>query len=411
MAGLVEPSADEFAEITVLGDAFAWTGRAGNGNHVGTVAGSLPALIGMPAGGGSIAEFANVDSDDNRDELRNWKYGDVLDDSDLSMVPMLNIAPAISVKRYARSPLNAAKILAGVVKSRRAAQDYDVWKIQTIATPAPITLVGRVASLLGQTAKMSELVDIALNREVPLMDPTHYTAMHARFNTVVHRPGRVGEEPSIHKMTALMALLQMQSCYVEFAIWGAHQILTAKAFRCTGLGPGPIGSKGRYVVTTKELKGPPDYARWRACWNVFQVAIIFAGVCTPLWLERYADMIMGYNAMYADKFGFNAVWAFLDQCENTCRYEHMPRMLRAASMKLDRLITRSSDGKAKPYNDMDDVQLVDFDHNHPFEYLWSMPEKTWWCETFQTKANFVVVKVIGSEAYLDGDARIVASHM
>ena len=77
MAGLVEPSADELAEMTVLGDVLAWAGLAGNGNHAGTMVGSLLALIGIPAGA-SIAEFANADSDDYREEFRNWRYGDVL---------------------------------------------------------------------------------------------------------------------------------------------------------------------------------------------------------------------------------------------------------------------------------------------------------------------------------------------
>ena len=85
-------------------------------------------------------------------------------------------------------------------------------------------------------------------------------------------------------------------------------------------------------------------------------------------------MVMGYNAKHADVTGHNSVWAFLYQCDNRFRHEHMPRMLRAVFLKLDRLIARASNGEAILSNDLEDGQSVDSGEKQPFEYLWSLPD-------------------------------------
>ena len=98
--------------------------------------------------------------------------------------------------------------------------------------------LGLVKSPLGETARMSELVDITMTRELPLMDPKEYNDMHKRFIRCMHRPDIPTEEPSIHQMTAILSLVAVMSCYVDFAISGP-QIRTARAFRCTALVSGP----------------------------------------------------------------------------------------------------------------------------------------------------------------------------
>lgn len=113
------------------------------------------------------------------------------------------------------------------------------------------------------------------------MGPSLFTHMHARFHRVVHRPCHEGEERPIQQITASIALLTVLSCCVDFALWGPHQISTARVVRCSGLVLGPIGKDGRYTLQTQEIKGPKEYALWPARWNVFQAALIFAGVCAP----------------------------------------------------------------------------------------------------------------------------------
>ena len=92
---------------------------------------------------------------------------------------------------------------------------------------------------------------------------------------------------------------------------GPHHIRTLKAFKVTGLIPGPMDPEGRPTLINAEMKGPPDYAHWRKCWNVFSAAMVFAGSCLPTWLNCYADKIMEYNAIDADATGYSRLWAFL----------------------------------------------------------------------------------------------------
>ena len=79
--------------------------------------------------------------------------------------------------------------------------------------------------------------------------------------------------------------------------------------------------------------------------------------------------------------------------------------------KLERLIERSSDYNSMLIHDMGCGASIEFRPESLFEYLWSLPEKTWWYETFELRTNFVGMKVVNPESYLDGDARISMSHV
>ena len=158
----------------------------------------------------------------------------------------------------------------------------------------------------------------------------------------------------------------------------------------------------------EERKGPPDYPHWRKCWNVFQAGMIYAAACLPTWLERYADMIMEYNGMYTDSYGYNRIWAFLYQCDNRYRHEHMPRMLRSAILKLERLIERSPDGQATLVHVLDDGREVEFDPASPYEYLWSLPESTWWYKEFELKAQYIAMKLANPDQWVQGTDSMIA---
>ena len=136
--------------------------------------------------------------------------------------------------------------------------------------------------------------------------------------------------------------------------------------------------------------------------------MIYAAACLPTWLERYADMIMEYNGMFVDALGFNRCWAFLHQCDNRYRNEHMPRMLRAAILKLERLVEESTTGHAKLVHELEDGRRVVFDPDSPFEYLWSLPETAWWTKEFEKKAQFIAMKLRDPEHWVQGTDSMVA---
>ena len=139
----------------------------------------------------------------------------------------------------------------------------------------------------------------------------------------------------MHHMSALMYLLTLFSCYVDFALWGSYHIRTHTAFKCVGMIPGPPDAYGRATLMHEERKGPPDYPHWRKCWN---------------------------NGMHTDSYGYNRIWASLYQCDNRYRHEHMPRMLISALLKLERLIEKSSTGQATLVHVLEDGREVEF---HP----------------------------------------------
>ena len=225
-----------------------------------------------------------------------------------------------------------------------------------------------------QTAKLHQLVDESLNADIPLIETQTYADMHKVFIEVMHRPVEEVEEPSIQQMTAILAVLSMMSCFVDFSRWGAHQNRTALMWKMLGMVPGP--EPGTHVQI--ELKGPPDYAHWRVCWDVFQAAMVMARACLPAWLIRYADFIRGLNAKYADRFGYCPLWPFIFQQDQRFRREHFPRMLMRANQRLERLMDKSPTGTGTLTHEMECGIDVDFNPARPFEYLWSLPEKQWW---------------------------------
>ena len=58
--------------------------------------------------------------------------------------------------------------------------------------------------------------------------------------------------------------------------------------------------------------------------------MVYAAACKPAWLTIYAKRILRHNGLYKAVDGIMHIWAFLYQCENRYRREHIPALLRAA---------------------------------------------------------------------------------
>ena len=207
------------------------------------------------------------------------------------------------------------------------------------------------------------------------------------------------------QMTGILAILSMLGCFVDFTRWGAYENRTALMWKMLGMVPGPTPG----THTQVEIKGPPDYAHWRVCWNVFQAAMIMARACSPAWLIRYADYIRDLNAKYADALGHNPLWPFLYQTDQRFRKEHFPRMLMFANQKLERMMAKSPDGRATLTHEMECGICVDYDSKKPMEYLWSLPESKWWKDHYEDHAVTIALKIKTVDNFLGGDARVAAN--
>jgi hypothetical protein len=301
--------------------------------------------------------------------------------------------PNITQRGAAMSALNAAKICVGVIRSQ---QNERMLEQERLAATKPSTVVAATtaaqhnAGLLSSgTVNLHQVIDEEIHSVIPLMEDRKYAEMLREFVRVMKRPLKRVEEPSIAQMTALIAILLAMSCYVDLTRWGPFQGRTAKFWLAIGNIPGSTPGTTQHV----ELKGPPDYTHWRLCWEVFQAAMIMAMACSPAWLIQYADKIQAYVELYSDANGWCPIWPFIYQCDVRFRKEHFARMLRTSTWRLENLVKRSPDGKAELIHDIDGCLEVVFVPNLPWEYLWSLPEKEFWVDEFETKANHIFMKL------------------
>ena len=77
-------------------------------------------------------------------------------------------------------------------------------------------------------------------------------------------------------------------------------------------------------------------------------------------------------------------------------------------MKLERLIDNSTTGHAKLVHVLEDGREVEFDPASPYEYLWSLPESTWWYKEFELKAQYIAMKLANPDQWVQGTDSVIA---
>lgn len=89
-------------------------------------------------------------------------------------------------------------------------------------------------------------------------------------------------EPTAEQMSYLMQLLKERSVpWCDFALWGPHQGRTMCKLMGTVLRFGRGGTWQR-----QQFNGPPSFELWKKCWEVYEVAIIYADAASPWCSER-----------------------------------------------------------------------------------------------------------------------------
>ena len=141
------------------------------------------------------------------------------------------------------------------------------------------------------------------------MDAKAYNGCWDRFTVLMHREALPYEKPSVRQLRAAMELLRTGSCYVDFALFGARHIRTAKSWKWRGMVVGPGG-----VLMEQEIRGAPNYESWDACWNVYQCAMIMAGA------YGYGRRVYSTIPHRLRRNGMEKYWVLLYQ--NYDRYRH-----------------------------------------------------------------------------------------
>lgn len=156
MVAVTEPSSDDVVTWNGLQDVFDWVGVSGDGDHLGTAAGSLLVMAGIDASTrhewDSVSVFANVDPGDINDWPRNWLYEDLAtkDNAYIDNVlqtdrtPVLDANPTMAERGCVRVAHSAARIAMGITTARVGPRQFGVWKIesQLAAVAAPTTPAG-----------------------------------------------------------------------------------------------------------------------------------------------------------------------------------------------------------------------------------------------------------------------------
>ena len=444
MAGVCEPTPEEIGSINCLRTLMRWAGIPGNIHHPGSPAGALIALAGLKvptptewaagvAAGTYVTgqlpvvnyallkAYANCNPTDWKIEVdTNWtmaKMGEAeLQDleatadfpNDPDFTGTRHIRPTITQRGAAMASLNAAKIVMGAIRSQtteRMVEQERIAASRPVALAPPTAATPNALTLSSGNVNLHQVIDEEITSIIPLMEDRKYGEMLREFVRVFKRPLKRIEEPSIAQMTALIAILTAMSCYVDLTRWGPYQGRTAKFWLAIGYNPGL--TPGSYVHV--ELKGPPDYLHWRACWDVFIAAMVMACACSPAWLIAYADKIKEYVELYTDGSGWCPIWPFIYQCDVRFRKEHFPRMLRTSHWRLEKIIDRSDNGMGALVHDIDGDLEVEFQPDLPWEYLWSLPERDFWISELETRANHIIMRLKDPKAFLAGDVQVAAS--
>ena len=187
------------------------------------------------------------------------------------------------------------------------------------------------------------------------MSDTAYDDCWNRFVAAKQRPPLPEEKPSLHQLTAVLELLRTHCCYVDLALLGPFHIRTMKAWKWIAA----VLVNGRVADT--EIKGPPDFDTWLACWTVFQTCMIMAGACIAHYLESYGSMVQRLNKTYGPR-----CWGLLYQTENRYRHERFPDLVRFESVKAKRALKNGT-------WDAD----THYDVTKPFEHLFRMCAGGW----------------------------------
>ena len=92
-------------------------------------------------------------------------------------------------------------------------------------------------------------------------------------------------------------LARGDSPYADFAIFQPHGRRLAKHHRFDA----QVFVDG--ALTTRQLKGPSNFAAWKACWDVLRATLISLGAVSPATLDGYERGISLLNDLYPQHWG------------------------------------------------------------------------------------------------------------
>ena len=173
----------------------------------------------------------------------------------------------------------------------------------------------------------------------------------------------------------------------DFAIFGPHGYRMMKKLRLQGMQIMPGGD-----LRQNEVAGPPTFALWSKCYNVFRTTAIMlkaVGVCK---LDRYHD----HQKAYAERYG-PRVWHLQYQGEGRMRSERRIYHKRQGAEEHRKLCAL---GAASDYNP-----------ERPWDYVWgqSVEDHYFWRREVEEPALLIVARTQSWDSLIDGDVEIASN--
>lgn len=383
------PTTEEMATWSTVADAMTWAGFVDDALVHGQ---GLLDLLGYTMES-SLAEFGSVTASDFSDEAGAWKVGE--------------LKPNLALRNKAKRLGHAARVYVGVDYTVTATQEYEAAQAEharalelikakasaSSAAPPVTAPQSKSSSSTDPPARkiaIKDITDTGRTDEIAVIDNGELDELRRRYNRETNsRRGPPPEaEPTAEQLSVLRALLKERSVpYTDFSLWGPYGGRTLRKLQNMGLFFSPDGTLHRH-----EFRGPPTYDHWEACWAVYAVAMVMLGGASLPVLTAYRDFIKSQ----VKQFG-QLCWGVLYQEEVRFRREHLERLRREESDKLDEAI--QAGGKTP------------FDPLTPWERCYDIaPDQFhYWNSKVTVPCMLIVAKARAAGFYIDGDCQVAIS--
>ena len=158
------------------------------------------------------------------------------------------------------------------------------------SAPAPVAAAERL--------KMSTVLDQHDTSEFEVLTDKKRAELRANHHNMCGGPAPDGARPSSEQLAAMLSRLSKgKSPYADFAVFqphggrlAMHHKFDAQIF---------VGGE----LTTRHLKGPINFASWKACWAVFRATMISLVEISPATLDDYERGIGQLVTLFPQHWG------------------------------------------------------------------------------------------------------------
>ena len=300
----MDPTEGERSAIHNINDLFVWAGLTDTAGHVKE---SAIRVLGLEPGN-PLRDLASIQEADLEAALNSWVVN-------FDATTTLPASP--TNKGRVRNAWRVAAVLMGTHVSVAQQQQLLQQQLQHQQQPQQ----QQQPDPRGNTVRLDLVVDQALSREVPSLSDDEIQECFVEYKKRMGAMPTEEEEPDAEQLTGVAHLLRSGvPPYVDFALFGPHQLRTHRKLKFSGF---ILSAEGTFQSV--ELLGPPKLEDWVAAYRILGVCLIMLKAVTPARVQRYQQHIIDCASRFS-----SAVWSIIYQADVRMRREHMQALRRLA---------------------------------------------------------------------------------